>query len=126
MKTRLDTSALKEAARSLAREMAQGYRPTDVQWLENFAQEISEHAVEQSEFVSGQKRDPNLVTRIIEYMTTCLAMPVIGYSTPWFMATFDALLELSCPNHGGVESNEPFYREVELGVASSRADYSAG
>jgi len=45
--------------------------------------------------------------------------------TSWFLDMFAVLIELACPNCSGAEDLEPFLRDLEEGMATSRSDYQS-
>ena len=45
--------------------------------------------------------------------------------TTWFSDMLAVLIELACPNAQGSSESEPFYRDMEAGIAISRSRFTA-
>ena len=119
----LDREQLALAARELADSVAKGYSPTDVSRLEQFAKEIEDYVVEWSEFVEKHSdQDPNVLTRIVKYISRVHAIPVIGAEFRWFMATFDVLRELVAPNSGAARDDALLYLELQKGILAAQLE----
>ncbi len=127
-KPSLDRPELKRACFELAAQVLQERRPIDVTEIQGLADRYFEIAAAShvEEFILGQDRDPNLVFHIVNYLGKRHAIPPVGHDTTWFQEMFDCLVELACPNCGGTEEDEEFFREIEKGIATCRADYQEG
>jgi len=81
-------------------------------------------AIEHEEFVVGQERDPNLITRAVAYLAHTHAIPPMRDDTRWFSDMLGVLLELACPNMGVPQEFDRFYKDIEDGIANSRSDFT--
>jgi hypothetical protein len=120
---KLDREELKSACYGVATNTMWAQRPVDVASIEAVAAEFFKIAADQEEFVRGQDRDPNLIVRAVWYLNHSHAMPPMRDDTQWFYDMLQVLVELACPNTGASPDLEPFFRDVEQGIATSRADY---
>jgi hypothetical protein len=119
----LDQSRLRAACFEVARTTLWSRRPTDVLAIQSLADTFFARAVEYEEFVSGQERDPNLITRAVEYLGHTHAIPPMRDDASWFGDMLAVLIELACPNCGAESSAEDFYQDIEFGISVSRSDY---
>jgi hypothetical protein len=69
------------------------------------------------------ERDPNLIVRAVQYLALTHAIPPMRDDTSWFQDMLAVLIELACPNCGATPELEPFFRDVERGIAVSRSDF---
>jgi len=127
IKLTLDRVQLKRACFESAAQVLQKRRPIDVAEIQRLADQYFEVAADPvvEEFILGQERDPNLILQIVNYLGGRHAIPPHGHDNAWFHYMFECLVELACPNCGGTEEDEQFFREIEEGIATSRADYHA-
>ena len=63
---RLDKTALRNACRDVARTTMWDTQPVDVGAIEKLADRFLAIALDHEEFVVGQNRDPNLITRAVQ------------------------------------------------------------
>ena len=75
------------------------------------------------DFVHGQDRDPNLIARAVAHLGRIHAIPPMRGDTMWFSNMLAVLIELACPNALGSKESEPFYRDIEAGIAVSRGGF---
>jgi hypothetical protein len=124
-KPSLDRSALKQACFDLAADILQERRPIDVEEIQELADQYFKIAAKPvlEEFILGQDRDPNLVLLVVHYLGHRHAIPPLRDDVRWFQEMFECLVELACPNCGGQEEDEQFFKEIEEGIATCRADY---
>ena len=120
----LYTDALRIACTELARSMRTGQSTIDNVISDAMVDRYMKAAQEYEDFVVGQERDPNLLVHIVRYMAAVHAIPPVEGSLNWFHNVFHVLLELACPNAGVDAMQEPFFREVQLGIQASRDDYA--
>lgn len=118
----LNREALKTACAVIARNTMWERRPIDVESMNRLASAYERIALEHLEFVVDQDRDPNLIVRAVEYLDVH-AIPPMRDDTDWFRDMLIALVDLSCPNHGGSVEYDEFYKDIEAGIAFSRAEY---
>src|SRR5437763_15709436 len=94
----LDRTALRNACRDVARTTMWDTQPVDVTAIETLADRFLTIALDHQDFVFGQGRDPNLITRAVRYLAHSLAIPPMKDDTQWFEDMLAALIELACPN----------------------------
>jgi hypothetical protein len=121
----LDRDALKAACFAVARSTMWDRRPVDVASIDAVAERLCLIAVEYEEFVQGQERDPNLVTRAVVYLSHIHAIPPMRDDTTWFSDMLAALVELACPNAVASRESDAFYRDIEDGLAVSRGRFDS-
>jgi hypothetical protein len=120
---KLDRQQLQVTCFDLARTTLWSKRPTDVSTIQLLANRLFTLAIEYEEFVIGQHRDPNLITRAVGYLGHTQAMPPMRDDISWFSDMLAVLIELACPNCGANSAFEEWYRDIEHGIASCRAGY---
>jgi hypothetical protein len=116
----LDSEALKTACFLLAKNTKWERRPVGVHSIKRLANQFFEIAKDYEEFVSGQERDPNLITRAVLYLSNVHAVPTMQENTVWFSSMMDVLIELACPNTQSPLETEAFYKDIEEGISESR------
>jgi hypothetical protein len=75
MKKLLDHDALKTACFEAARTTMWDRWPIDVAAIDAVAEQFFSIAFDQEEFVQGQERDPDLITRAVAYLCRTHAIP---------------------------------------------------
>jgi hypothetical protein len=118
---RLDETALRAAAFEVARNALWRRGPVDVGAIEELTERIVSDALGHEPYVTGRDRDPNLIVHALNFVAACGAFPPMGASA-WYSDVLLVLIELACPNAAGRPAMEPFFQEVEKGIAESRAD----
>lgn len=71
------------------------------------------------EFIVDQKRDPNLITRAVLYLSQSHAIPPMKDDLVWFSNMLEALVELACPNSILTKETVQFLYDVEEGIKES-------
>ncbi|MCJ2085033.1 hypothetical protein MKK88_03355 [Methylobacterium sp. E-005] len=120
----LDSEALDGSCFAVARALLWQRGPVSVEPIKELASALARTAREHAEYLTGQQYDPNIVTRALEYLERHHAMPT-GDAEVWSKATLEILVELACCNTGPSAASEPFYRDIEAGLARARAGYSS-
>jgi hypothetical protein len=121
----LDRAALNAACMEAASTtVLQWDQPTAVPTIEAVAESFRSHAEDSAEYVASRGRDPNVVVRCAAYLARVHAIPPMGTDTRWFAEMLDCLIELAVPNTSGKSASEGLYRDIEEGIAESRADYT--
>jgi hypothetical protein len=120
---KLNRDELKDACYQVATNTMWDLRPVDVADIQSVADKFFRIAEQQADLVSD--RDPNLVVRAVRYLNHAHAIPPMRDDTQWFSDMLQVLVELACPDNAGSPELEPFYRDIEEGIAISRADYHA-
>ena len=119
---KIDRDKLQEACFNIARTVLWVQRPVPVTEIQSLADQFYKEALWHEDFVAGQDRDPNLITSAVVYLGNRHAIPPLADDPQWFNNMLQVLIELCCPNQGGQINEEQFFRELELGIAESRAD----
>ena len=73
-------------------------------------------ALRHVEFIVEQKRDPNLITRAILYLSQAHAIPPMKEDLTWFKNALEVLIELSCPNVIHSKETSQFLYDIEKGI----------
>jgi hypothetical protein len=118
-----DQNQLKAACLDIARNTMWERRPVDSADILAHAESLYRIAQDHKEFVIGQGRDPNLITRAVRYLGHTHAIPPMREDLQWFFDMLTALIELACPNTSATKQDEMFYRDVEAGIALARLEY---
>lgn len=118
------TTALKQACLAVAKRIAWRDGPVDEVLAASFAEILYKEALFHEEFIRGQDRDPNMITRAVSYLAHAHAIPPIGVDVFWFREMLSALVELACPNTPGRREDEQFYRDIEEGLQILRDDHA--
>jgi hypothetical protein len=119
----LDRDPLRAACFAVARNTMWDRRPVDVASIETVADRLFSIAVDHGEFVQEQKRDPNLISRAVLYLSHIHAIPPMRDDTTWFSDMLTVLIELACPNALGSRDLDSFYRDIEDGITCSRGNF---
>lgn len=120
----LDSEALDGACFALARALLWQKGPVSIEPIKEVASSLARTAREHADYLTGQQHDPNIVTRALEYLEHHHAMPT-GNAEVWARTALEILIELACCNTEPSSASEPFYRDIEAGLARSRDGYSS-
>ena len=120
---KLDRDELKAACYEVATNTMWERRPIDVEAIQAVAAEFVKTAEFHEEFVIGQGRDPNSIIWAVRYLNYVHAMPPMRDDTRWFDDMLQVLVELVCPNSVGSRELEPFFQDIEQGIANYRTGY---
>jgi hypothetical protein len=120
---KLDTEDLRTACHEVARATMLEQRPIDASIISSHTERLLGIARENEEFIIGQGRDPNLITRAVRYLAHVHAIPPMRDDLNWFSNMLQALIELACPNTEATCDLETFFRDIEDGIAVARANY---
>jgi hypothetical protein len=96
--------------------------PVDVDAINSLAESFAQSAECHVDYLQGQQRDPNIVTRAIRYIEHHHRRPW-GERIYWFDATLEILIELACSNTQATITSKLFYRDLEEGIRQARADF---
>ena len=124
---KLNKSALLEACEKVANQtLWQTPQPQDISDIIDFeqrnmlAQKYFEKALQHVEFITGQERDPNLITRAVVYLAYSHAIPPMKDDLSWFNDMLEALIELACPNVLHFKETSQFLYDIEKGINETR------
>lgn len=121
---KLDRDELAAACNEVASNTMWDLRPVDVDSIEAVAAKFFEIAESREQFVTEEGRDPNLIIRAVRYLNHVHAMPPMRSDTQWFDDMLQVVIELACPNEEASPHLEAFFKDIETGIAQSRADYA--
>lgn len=117
----LDVPDLKEACFNLARNTMWERRPVDLAGIQAHADKLFNETEVFVEFVVGQGRDPNMVTRAVIYLDQIHAIPPMKNDVSWFYNMLSAVIELACPNMVTTKETLEIFKDIETGISISRA-----
>jgi len=122
---KLHEDALKEACDRLAKAMlaSAGDASTDI--VDTVSTQILDLAHRHVQFLEEMGRDPNILIRLIGYITHVHGLP-FGPDIKRVSTMLDCLLELAVPSIGLTRQAALFLVDVEQGVSYSLGDVSAG
>lgn len=92
--------------------------------VETLAARFEDEALLHLDFIVGQDRDPNLLTRAVNYLAESHAIPPMGTDVGWFRQMLICLVELAVPNAGLTPNGATFLRDVQVGIQESLDDAS--
>jgi hypothetical protein len=123
--TEFRRAALAGACRELARCAYPGSTQVSPDIAETLAHQFERTALAHVDFVAGQGRDPNLVTRAVHYLAEAHGLQSRGIDATSFGHMLDCVLELAVPNAtlGGPALD--FLDDVGQGIALSIGDAGA-
>jgi hypothetical protein len=124
MEKKLDRRKLKAACLRVAKNTMWDTKPVDATPIPALAEQLFKIAKDHEEFLIGQGRDPNLITRAVLYLEYVHAIPPMKDRTNWFYDMLQVLIELACPNSVTPRRFESFYKDVERGIQEARLRYS--
>ena len=82
-------------------------------------QKYFEESLNYVDFIVEQKRDPNLITRAVLYLSQSQAIPPLKDDIEWFSNILAALVELACPNVILTKETIIFLYDIEEGIKES-------
>lgn len=123
----LNRDALFEACKKVASQtLWQTPYPQDIsdiidsEQINKTIQGYFEEALHHVEFIVEQKRDPNLITRAILYLSQSHAIPPMKEDLTWFNNALEVLIELACPNVMHSKETSQFLYDIEKGIKETR------
>lgn len=116
----LDRTSLLDACYDVARQIM---GDVDADQTTILARQLADIAADHEQFVISRERDPALITRAVLYLASVHAIPPMHGDTRWFADMLTALIELACPNSIVGPDQDPFFRDIEAGIATARSRY---
>ena len=120
---KIDRSALLDACYGLARMTMWASHPVDSDRIQAVANALCEIALSHEDTMLESGRDPGLLLLCIEYLEKRHAIPPMADDTRWFETMLAVLVELAVPTTSDSGECEGLFREIERGLAESRANY---
>jgi len=117
----LDVKALKDACFQLARNTMWERKPVDLADIQSHAENLYSEAIQLEEFIVGQERDPNMLTRAVRYLDQTHAIPPMKDDTWWFYNMLSAIIELACPNMIQSQDSQEIFKDIEEGISIARS-----
>jgi len=125
----LNKEALFEACKKLVKHILwQTPLPQDIsdiidtEQIRKTTRKYFEEALRHVEFIVEHKRDPNLITRAILYLSQAHAIPPMKEDLTWFSNMLEAVIELACPNTIHSKETAQFLSDIEEGIRGIRKD----
>lgn len=117
--------ALSDACHALARCVYPGSMQVSSDIAATLAHRFEQIALRHVDFVAGQGRDPNLITRAVHYLAEAHGLQQRGTDPTWFGQMLACLIEVAVPTsmYGG-EALE-FLGDIQQGAALSIEDAGA-
>jgi hypothetical protein len=119
MTDQLYKGALNDACLTLAKQVLTTKNGVSNDIVETLAAKFQDEALRHSDFIIGQDRDPNLLTRAIYYLTDAHAIPPMGSDIGWFQQMLTCLVDLAVPNAGLTDKGAEFLKDLQVGIAES-------
>lgn len=116
----LRKGALNDACLELAKQVLSSPKGVSADLVETLAARFQDEALHHLEFIEGQGRDPNLLTRAVHYIADAHAIPPMGIDVIWFRSMLDFAVELAVPNSGLTDGGRAFLSDVQDGLATER------
>lgn len=111
--------ALNDACLELARQVLITKNGPSNDIVETLAAKFEDEALHHLDFIIGQERDPNVLTRAVHYLVDAHAIPPMGSDISWFREMLTCLVELAVPNSGLTQQGAEFLGDVQIGIAAS-------
>ncbi|QNA89252.1 hypothetical protein G4G28_13665 [Massilia sp. Dwa41.01b] len=118
-------AALNEACRAFATCVYPGAMQPSNDIVETFAHKLEEIALGHVDFVVSLGRDPNLVTRAVDYLREAHGLPGRGIDLTWFGQMLDCLVELAVPGTSYSGDALLFLSDVREGIELAIEDAQA-
>lgn len=90
--------------------------------VETLAAKFEDEALHYLDFIVGQDRDPNILTRAVNYLAESQAIPPMGTDLSWFRQMLTCSVELAVPNAGLTSKGAAFLKDVGAGIQESLQD----
>lgn len=119
MSHQLYKGALNDACLELAKQVLWTSNGMSNDIVETLSARFQEDALRHVDFIIGQDRDPNILTRAVHYLVDSHAVPPMGSDTNWFSHMLSCLIELAVPNAGLTLKGADFLKDVQVGIAGS-------
>lgn len=119
----LDREELKNACLKVAKETIWDSQPLDAEMINTHAENLFKIATFREKFLIHRGVDPNVIVRAVYYLAESHAMPPYWDDTKWFDFSLHTLLELICPVTSVTPDVEPFFVDIEKGIAYSRENF---
>lgn len=116
----LRKGALNDACVQLATQVLSSSSGVSADLVETLAARFQHEALHHLEFIEGQGRDPNVLTRAVHYIADAHAIPHMGTDIIWFRSMMDFAVELAVPNSGLSSEGAAFLADVQDGIAIER------
>jgi hypothetical protein len=107
--------------RATCREIAKCQLPAlvDVAVREKLVADLLGHA--QTVAQIHERAPVEAIVRAVRYLAYTHAIPPMGTNSDWFWNMLECLIELAFPITGQYPTAEPFLRDLERGIAATRA-----
>lgn len=117
--------ALSDACHALARCVYPGSMQVSPDIADTLAHQFEKIALRHVDFVVGQGRDPNLITRAVHYLAEAHGLQQRGSDPAWFGHLLACLIELAVPTsiYGGEALD--FLEDIQQGTGLSIGDAGA-
>lgn len=119
MSVELRRGALNDACIALAKSVFPGSMDLSSDLIETLAHRYQEAALRHADYIIGQERDPNIITRAVTYLTDAHGIPPMGTDVEWFILMLECVIELAVPNSNYGGDAALFLKDVSVGVAGS-------
>ena len=119
MAFQLYKGALNDACLELAKQVLVTKNGVSNDIVETLAAKFQVETLYFLDFIIGQDRDPNILTRAVHYLVDSHAIPPMGSDISWFREMLTCLVELAVPNSGLTRKGAEFLKDVQIGIAAS-------
>ncbi|MBA5690640.1 hypothetical protein [Rugamonas apoptosis] len=119
MVQQLYKGALNDACLELAKQVLWTNNGVSSDIVETLAARFQDEVLSHVDFIVGQNRDPNILTRAVHYLVDSHAIPPMGSDIAWFRQMLTCLVELAVPNSGLTPKGAEFLKDVQIGIEES-------
>lgn len=119
MKYELQRGTLNDACLRLAKRVLWTGNETSTDIAETLAIKFEEVALFHVDFIERQQRDPNILTRAINYLAEAHAIPAMGTDLRWLREMLACLVELAVPDSILTVQGSEFLKDIQTGVTQS-------
>jgi len=122
MAIELDRDALDRACLQLAQTVLWKTTGMSSDVAETVAARFAEASLHHVDFIVGQQRDPNILTRSILYLNVAHAIPPMATDIRWFDSMLRCVIEFAVPNSGLSAESAAVLHDIRVGIAESLDD----
>jgi len=110
--------ALNDACLEVAKQVLWTPEGASNDVIETLAAKFQKVALDHVDFIVGQGRDPNIITRAIHYLEVH-AIPPMGTDIRWFKFMLNCVIEMAVPNSGLNSKQAEFLKDIQTGIDES-------
>ena len=119
----LNRNALSEACLVVSRNIRYRRNSVDETIAKASVELYMDIALRYEAYLIDQGRDPNIITRVVNYVAHKHVIPPMEGNVESFSTALEVLMELVCPNSAVSSDQEQFFKDIEVGIEEARDSY---